>query len=143
MSNMFKTVSIAKGTSVAMVFLAVSANAVTPLTPRLTAKSQAALLAKLTSVNLSPVAHNSVVIALTGVLGLKASQNSYDYKVMTAPHLPRIKAVSIPDGANCVKVRLRATYQKSQQQGIFLKGRYCLIGAAEWQATKQSVVREK
>jgi hypothetical protein len=134
---------IVKSTSVAIILVALSANAVPPLTPRLTTKSHAALLAKLTSVNFPQVGQNSVVIALTGVLRFKSEQNSYDYENMTAPHLPRIKAVSVPDGSDCVRVRLRAVYQQPQSGEVSLNGRYCLVSAGEWQATKQSVVREK
>jgi hypothetical protein len=144
---MFKTASvasmaIAKGTGV-MIFLilALNANAITPLTPQLTANSRTALLAKLTRAKFPEVAQNSVVIGLTAVLGFKAEKNSYDYEA--APHLPRVQAVSVPDGADCVSVRLHATFQKSQRRGIFLTGRYCLVGTAKWQATKQSVVRDK
>lgn len=117
------------------------ANALTPLTPKLTPESHAELVAQLTELGFPSVGHNSVVIALTQTLGFKAESKTYDYNEPYA-HLPRVQVQASPDGAGCASVALHATYQQPRPGGVRLRATYCLRGVAEWQAKEQRLIAD-
>jgi hypothetical protein len=106
------------------------------LTPHLTPQSHLELVTRLTELGFPQVGHNSVVIALTQVLGLKAEARTYDYHE-PYPHLPRVHVSATPDAAGCAVVALHATYQQPQPGGVQLRGLYCLSGMGKWQAKEQ------
>lgn len=112
------------------------APAVTPLSPHLTPQSHQELTARLTELGFPQVGHNSVVIALTQALGLKAESKTYDYNERAA-HLPRVQVHVTPDAEGCASVVLRAHYQLPQPGGVQLQGVYCMSGTGKWQAKQQ------
>jgi hypothetical protein len=112
------------------------APAVTPLSPHLTPQSHQELTARLTELGFPQVGHNSVVIALTQALGLKAESKTYDYNERAA-HLPRVQVLVTPDAEGCASVVLHAHYQLPQPGGVQLQGVYCMSGMGKWQAKQQ------
>jgi hypothetical protein len=117
------------------------AAALTPLTPHLTPQSQQELMTGLTELHFPAVGHNSVLIALTQALGLKAESKTYAYHEPYA-HLPRVQVRVTPDAAGCALVALHATYQQPRPGGVQLKGLYCLAGMGKWQAKEQVLTPE-
>ncbi len=114
--------------------------AVTPLTPRLTDSTRRELEARLTALGAPEVGHSSVVISVAAALGFEPKSNRYDYD-MASDHLPQATAQSTPGAPGCADVVLTARYQTPPLQ-LRVVGTYCLVGAAEWQATRQTVTRD-
>ena len=113
-----------------------AARAVTPLSPRLTPQSHQELVTKLNELGMAPVAHNSVVIALTQALGLQAQTRTYEDASRYA-HLPSVRAQATPGEAGCVTVTLRASFAPAKSTAIGLMGTYCPISLGLWQAKEQ------
>jgi len=115
------------------------ASAVTPLTPHLTKESRQELLMRLDEAGFPEVGQNSVLIALAGTLGSGASDNAYSYD-MPYPQLPKVEGRSVPSPTlpGCATVVLVASYAApATPMRIHLRGIYCLVGPAEWQAREQ------
>lgn len=115
--------------------------AVTPLSPRLTPQSHQDLVSKLHALGMAPVAHNSVVIALTQVLGLQAQTQAYEEESRYA-HLPSVRAQATSGEAGCATVTLRASFAPSKPAAIGLVGTYCPISLGLWQAQEQLLTPE-
>jgi hypothetical protein len=109
--------------------------AVTPLTPRLAAATQQALLAGLTRAGLPDVAQNSVVIAVTAALGFEPKATTFTHE-QAAPHLPRVVVGAEPAADGCARVDARVTLDPA---ALRVRGTYCLVGAAEWRSVDQVV----
>lgn len=97
---------------------------------------------RLDEAEFSEVGLNSVVIGLTGVLGLEARENDYSYD-MPYPQLPKVEGHSTATSSGCAVVAVVASYAPAvSPMRIRLEGTYCLVGPAEWQAREQ-VLKKK
>lgn len=117
------------------------ASAITPLTPRLTPETRAELLADLCRSKLPKVAQNSVVLAITGALGLQAASGPIRYSSDYA-HLPDVdgRVTRVSDG--CSRVGAQARLQtEAEVLAISIDATYCLVGPAEWSSSQQVVSR--
>ena len=128
--------------SIALSTCALTAAALTPLTPRLATETHAQLLAGLTAVKLSDVAHNSVVLAITESLGFGAASGAIS-RPSDYPHLPIVKGKVTRVSESCSRVTARAWLpNESEHRAVVVEGTYCLTGPAEWAASRQHVSRE-
>ena len=112
----------------------------TPLNVRLAATSRTDLLQRLQAVELPAVAHNSVLLSLTGVLGPGTEPLRYNY-APPAPHLPTIVAASTVDENGCRAVMLNGNYPQNAQLTFLVEGTYCFTEGQEWHATAQTVTK--
>ncbi|MDH5821882.1 hypothetical protein QFW77_02585 [Luteimonas sp. RD2P54] len=119
--------------------LAMTCDAVAPLTPRLSSDTRAELLAGLAGAGLPEVAHNSIVVAITGALGLQPADAVIDYAV-PYPHLPAVRGRVVRVSDRCASVEARAWLPAAARGGaVLIRGTYCLVGRAEWSAANQVV----
>lgn len=124
-----------------LLLAAACAEAIDPLTPRLTPESHTELATLLAGVSFPEVGRNSVVIALTRALGDEPQRMTYEYDE-PYPQLPRVTARSEPRDERCSAISLKATYARPAPLRVRLEGVYCLQGNALWQARQQTVTRE-
>lgn len=118
------------------------ATAVTPLTPRLAPESQAQLIDALKRFGFAEVGHNSVVIALTQALGTTPKTGNSNYRE-PYPHLPKVDVSTRALTAECAAVELDAEYAAPNAPAkMWLRGQYCLVGPALWQARKPVFSRQ-
>ena len=114
--------------------------ALSPLTPSLTAETQAVLLKQLADVQFPEVAQNSVVLALTAALGMEPATRRFSYDE-PYPQLPKVQAESVQLTDSCAKAKVTAWFAApvAGRPKIVLEGTYCLQGAARWNSTSQVV----
>lgn len=117
--------------------LPMGASAVTPLWPRLTDETRIGLLEGLRRAGLPEAAHNSVVIAITSVLGLEAADRSVDER-SRYPQLPAMTGRAKRVSQTCSRVEISAGLS-SEKDAVAVEGEYCLAGRARWTATRQTV----
>lgn len=117
------------------------ASATSPLTPRLSPKTHAELLAGLARANMPDVAHNSVVLGITRALGFEAASGPISYATAYA-HLPSVTGQVTRVSEACSRVEAQAWLPKEAQAGaVAIEGTYCLVGPAEWASSRQVVRR--
>lgn len=122
---------------------AMNESSAAPLTPHLSEETQSALLSGLAQAGLPDVAHNSVVIAITGGLGLKPTSGIISYSTAYA-HLPTVKGEAIRISETCSRIEARAWMPtEREKQAVLVEGTYCLTGAALWTSSDQTVRRLK
>lgn len=129
------------GAAVCLLLAGEGAEAIGPLTPRLTPESHAELATLLADVAFPEVGRNSVVIAFTQALGYQPQRRTYEYDE-PHPQLPRVTAPSEPRDAPGSEVSLVAVHTRPAPLTVRLEGTYCLQGTALWQARRQAVTRE-
>lgn len=113
------------------------AHALTPLTPQLTNESRQELLMRLGAAGFPEVGQNSVLIGITSALGFEVRENAYSSD-MPYPQLPKIEARSTPHSPGCAQLTLVASYAPpAEPMRTRLRGIYCLVGPAQWQAREQ------
>jgi len=119
----------------------VNASALSPLTPRFTEKTRIELLAGLTQAKLPEVAHNSVVIAITGALGFEAATGNISYHEKYE-HLPSVEGHVTRVSEQCSRVEAYTWFPKeSKTNAVVVEGTYCLVGPAEWASSEQWIGR--
>lgn len=125
--------------SIAAAMTTMTAQALSPLTPRLSPDTHAELLDGLTSAGLPEVAQNSVVIAMAGALGFEPADAVIDY-AQPYPQLPLVagQVTRVSDSCARLTAQVRMPTQKAAD-AITVSGTYCLVGPAEWRASEQRV----
>jgi len=120
---------------------AMSASAVSPITPRLSAETRAELLTGLARANLPKEARNSVVIAIAGALGFEATDGPINYSTAYA-HLPTVEGHVTRVSETCARVEAHAWLPREREtEAVSVEGTYCLVGPAEWTSLRQEVRR--
>ncbi len=121
--------------------LTTGTSALSPLTPRLAPETHAELQAGLARARLPGVTHNSVVLAITGALGIAPADGLIDYKT-GYPHLPWVKGRVTRLSGQCSRVEARAGMPaESEADAVVVDGTYCLVRPAEWSSSDQRVAR--
>ena len=122
---------------------ATGAPALSPLTPKLSADTRVDLLGGRTQAGVAEIAHNSVVIAISGGLGFEAANGPISYQTIY-PHLPIVNGRVTRVSDKCSHVDVRAWLpNESEENPVVVEGTYCLVGPAEWASSNQSIGRSR
>jgi hypothetical protein len=111
--------------------------ALSPLTPRFTNSTRLEMESRLAAVGLPEVAHSSVWIAIMSALGFQPDDQTFHYRE-PYPQLPEVDVTATAVSRECSEVVADIRMARANVQAR-LRGRYCLVGPAEWEARSQSV----
>jgi hypothetical protein len=124
--------------AVVAVFFCLPCAALSPLTPSLTDSTRMEMESQLTAVGLPKVAHSSVEYAVTSALGFQPDDNTFHNRELY-PQLPEVVDVTATAvSGECSEVVADVRMARANVHAR-LRGRYCLVGPAEWEARSQSV----